>query len=135
MCHVVFAYSGRLQPAYLSPQVTIVFHLLSAQGSHRVQISIVWRGYGEDRFRTARNDNQGASTWVCLGPFMERRLKPLQASHLWAAGDARAQAIRTTGKILGDCLQNIIEIFGGIRPEGKGQKWVTVRVIVKVGRD
>ena len=53
------------------------------------------------RFRTHRNDNSEAPTWVRRGPCPARRLKALKASHVWAAGGARAQARRSTGDVLG----------------------------------
>ena len=67
-----------------------------------LQIPIVWGGYREDRFRTHRNDNWEAPTWVLRGPYSARRLKALKARHVWAAGGARAQARRSTDDVLGE---------------------------------
>ncbi|CAN0222737.1 unnamed protein product, partial [Ascophyllum nodosum] len=61
---------------------------------------IVWGGAREDRFRTHRNDNSEAPIWVRRDPYSARRLKALRASHVWAAGGARAQARRSTGDVL-----------------------------------
>ena len=55
----------------------------------------------EDRFRTHRNDNPEAPTWVRRGLCPARRLKDFKVSHVWAAGGARAQARRSTGDVLG----------------------------------
>ena len=55
----------------------------------------------EDRFRTHRNDNSEAPTWVRRGPCTTRRLKAVKASHVWAAGGARTQARRSTGDVVG----------------------------------
>ena len=58
-------------------------------------------GSREDRFRTHRNDNSEAPTWVRRGPCTTRRLKAFKASHVWAAGDARTQARRSIGDVVG----------------------------------
>ena len=56
--------------------------------------------FREDRFRMYRNDNSEAPTWVRRGPYSATRIKALKASHVWAAGGARAQARRSTGDVL-----------------------------------
>ena len=58
-------------------------------------------GSREDRFRTHRNGNLEAPTWVRRGPCQARRLKAFKASHVWAASGARAQARRATRDVLG----------------------------------
>ena len=104
---------------------------------YRIQTSIVWRGSREDRFRTHRNNNSEAPTWVRRGPYSARRLKALKANHVWAAGGARAQARRPSGDVLGGlhCLQKNLEAFGAIPHKGKERKRVAFGVVVKNGRD
>ena len=75
ICHVNYAHSRLRQLAYCSPQATIARHRLSAQGSYRVQTSIVWGSTQENRFRTHRNDDTEVSTWVRRGPCSARWLK------------------------------------------------------------
>ena len=48
-----------------------------------------------------RNDNSEAPIWVRRGPCTTRRLKAFKASHVWAAGGARAQARGSTGDVVG----------------------------------
>ena len=52
-------------------------------------------------FRTHRNNNSEAPTWVRRGPCTARRLKAFKASHAWAAGGTRTQARRSTGDVVG----------------------------------
>ena len=134
MCHVNSALSGLWQPAYRPPQATFARYRLSALGPHQIQTSIAWRGTREDRFRTHRNDNSEAPTWVHLGPFSARRLKTLKTSRVWAAGGARAHG-RLTGDVLGGLPPENPEAFRAISWKGKERKWVAFGVVVKDGRD
>ena len=95
-----YVHSGRSNTACRQLQGIIKRHRLSAQGSARVQTSIVWRGAREDQFRTHRYDNMDASTWVRRAPCSARRLKSLKANHVWAADGARTQARRSTGDVM-----------------------------------
>ena len=89
----------------------------------------------EDRFRTHRNDNSEAPTWVRRGPCTTRRLKAVKASHVWAAGGARTQARRSTGDVVGGLPT---EKSRGLRrdpAQGQRTEWVAFGVVVKDGRD
>ena len=48
----------------------------------------------------SKHKNSEALTWVRLGPYSERRLKLLKASHVWAVGGARVQVRRSIGDVL-----------------------------------
>ena len=74
-------------------------------------------------------------TWVRRGPCPARRLKVLKASHVWAAGGARAQARRSTGDVLRDCLQKNHDASEAVPGKDKGRKLVAFGVAVKNGRD
>ena len=60
--------------------------VLERTGSERIETTIL---------------NSEAPTWVRWGPCPTRRLKAFKASHVWAAGGARAQARRSTGDVVG----------------------------------
>ena len=62
-----------------------------------------WQPYPVDPYSAICDDHTVIvpSTWVRRGPCPARRLKAFKASHVWAAGGARAEARRSTGDVLG----------------------------------
>ena len=52
--------------------------------------------------------------------YIYMRLATLRAHHVWAAGGTRAQGRRSTGDVLGGCLQKNLEAFAKAKDEENG---------------